>query len=133
MAALFLVYQPAWRGEFLWDDDAHLPRPELRTWQGLYRIWFELGAIPAYYPLLWSATWAEYNLWGGSTLGYHLVSILLHGVAVVLVALILRRLAIPGALLAAGIFALHPVHVESVAWISEQKNLFSGVFFWALC
>jgi tetratricopeptide (TPR) repeat protein len=127
--AVFLVYQPAWRGGFIWDDDAHVTKPELRSWHGLYRIWFELGATQQYYPLLHSAFWVEHNLWGDATLGYHLVNILLHAAAAVLVALVLRRLSVPGAYLAAALFALHPVHVESVAWITEQKNTLSAVFY----
>ena len=129
VVAVLLVYQPAWQGGFIWDDDAHVTRPELRSWHGLYRIWFDLGATQQYYPLLHSAFWVEHKLWGDATLGYHLVNILLHAAAAVLVALILRRLAIPGAYLAAAIFALHPVHVESVAWITEQKNTLSAVFY----
>ncbi len=127
--AVLLAYQPAWRGEFIWDDDAHVTKPELRSWHGLYRIWFELGATQQYYPLLHSAFWVEHNLWGDATLGYHLVNILLHAAAAVLVALVLRRLSVPGAYLAAALFALHPVHVESVAWITEQKNTLSAVFY----
>ena len=127
--AIFFVYQPAWQGGILWDDDAHLTRPDLRSWQGLYRIWFELDATAQYYPVLHSAFWIEHRMWGDATLGYHLVNILFHAVAVCLAALILRRLAIPGALLAAAIFALHPVQAESVAWISEQKNTLSAVFY----
>ena len=127
--AVFLVYRPAWQGGFLWDDAAHVTRPELRSWQGLSRMWFEPGATQQYYPLLYSAFWVEYKLWGETTLGYHLVSISLHAAAALLVALVLRRLAIPGAYLAAAIFALHPVQVESVAWITEQKNTLSAVFY----
>ena len=127
--AVLFVYQPAWHGGFIWDDDAHVTRPELRSWHGLYRIWFDLGATQQYYPLLHSAFWLEHKLWGDATLGYHLVNILLHATAAVLVALILRRLAIPGAYLAAAIFALHPVQVESVAWITELKNTLSAVFY----
>jgi protein O-mannosyl-transferase len=129
VVAVLLVYQPAWHGAFIWDDDAHVTGPELRSWHGLYRTWFELGATQQYYPLLHSAFWLEYKLWGDTTLGYHLVNILLHSLAAVMVALILRRLAIPGAYLAAAIFALHPVHVESVAWITELKNTLSAVFY----
>jgi protein O-mannosyl-transferase len=129
LVAVFLVYQPAWQGGLIWDDVAHVTRPELQSWQGLYRIWFNLGATQQYYPLLHSAFWVEHKLWGDATLGYHLVSILLHAVAALMVALILRRLAIPGAYLAAAIFALHPVHVESVAWITELKNTLSAVFY----
>ena len=127
-AAVFLAYQPAWQGGFIWDDDAHV-RPELQSWQGLGRIWCDLKATQQYYPLLHSAFWLEYRLWGDATLGYHLVNILLHVVAALLVAVILRRLKIPGAYLAAAIFALHPVHVESVAWITELKNTLSAVFY----
>jgi protein O-mannosyl-transferase len=129
--AVFLAYQPAWQGGFIWDDDAHLTSPELRSWHGLYRIWFDLGATQQYYPLLHSAFWLEHKLWGDSPLGYHLVNILLHTVAALMVAAILRRLKVPGAYLAAAIFALHPVQVESVAWITELKNTLSAVFYLA--
>ncbi len=129
VVAVLLVYQPAWQGGFLWDDEAHVTKPELRSWQGLYRIWFDVRATVQYYPLLHSAFWIEHKLWGDATLAYHLVNLLLHAAAAVMVALILRRLAVPGAYLAAAIFALHPVHVESVAWITEQKNTLSAVFY----
>ena len=127
-AAVFLAYQPAWQGGFIWDDDAHV-RPELQSWNGLCRIWCDLKATQQYYPLLHSAFWLEHRLWGDATLGYHLVNIALHVVAALLVAVILRRLKVPGAYLAAAIFALHPVHVESVAWITELKNTLSAVFY----
>jgi tetratricopeptide (TPR) repeat protein len=129
VVAVLLVYQPAWHGGFIWDDDAHVTKPELRSWQGLYRIWSDVRATLQYYPLLHSAFWIEHKLWGDTTLGYHLVNLLLHATAAVMVALILRRLAVPGAYLAAAIFAVHPVHVESVAWITEQKNTLSAVFY----
>jgi protein O-mannosyl-transferase len=125
----FVAYLPAVHGDRLWDDDAHITKPELQSLNGLYRIWFELGATQQYYPLLHSAFWLEHKLWGDSVLGYHLVNVLLHSTSVVLLFLILRRLNIPGALLAAAIFAVHPVMVESVAWITEQKNTLSGVFY----
>lgn len=126
---VFLAYQPAWHGALIWDDDAHLSRPEMQSWHGLYRIWFDLKATQQYYPLLHSVFWFEYWLWGRDTLGYHLVNIFLHTMAAILVAVILRRLAIPGAYLAAAVFALHPVQVESVAWITELKNTLSAVFY----
>ncbi len=129
--AVFLAYQPVWHGALLWDDDAHITAPGLRSWHGLYRIWFDVSATQQYYPLTETGYWAQYKLWGEAVLGYHLVSILLHAAAGVMVAMVLRRLAIPGALLAAAIFALHPVQVESVAWITEQKNTLSAVFYLA--
>ena len=55
VVAVFLAYQPAWRGGFIWDNQAHVTRPELRSWHGLDRIWFDLGATQQYYPLLHSA------------------------------------------------------------------------------
>lgn len=115
----------------LWDDDAHVTRPALQSWSGLVRIWTEVGATDQYYPFLHSFFWVQHRLWGDATIGYHLVSILLHALSACLLAAILRRLAIPGAWLAAFLFALHPVGVESVAWISEQKNTLSLAFYLA--
>jgi tetratricopeptide (TPR) repeat protein len=134
-AAVLLAYQPAWNGGLLWDDAAHLTRADLLSWRGLWRIWLEPGATQQYYPLLHSAFWLQHRLFGDSTTGYHLVSLALHCGAAVMVALALRRLEVPGAYLAAAIFALHPVQVESVAWITEQKNTLSAVFYLgaALC
>jgi protein O-mannosyl-transferase len=129
VAAVFLAYQPAWHGGFLWDDDGHVTRPELQSLHGLHRIWFDLGATQQYYPLLHTAFWIEHKLWGNAPLGYHLVNIALHALAALMVARLLQRLAIPGAFLAAAIFALHPVQVESVAWITELKNALSAVFY----
>src|SRR3982751_652369 len=97
----FLVYLPALQGSPLWDDDAHITKPELQSLHGLYRIWFEPGATYQYYPLLHSAFWLEQKLWGDSVLGYHLANLLWHLISVCLVFRILERLKIPGPLLAA--------------------------------
>src|SRR5262245_4062586 len=123
-----LAYQPAWHGGLLWDDDAHVGGPELRTVDGLRRIWFVPRTTQQYYPVLHTSFWMQQRLLGDSTTGYHLVNILLHIGCVVLVLKILRFLRIPGAELAAIIFALHPVNVETVAWISERKNTLSALF-----
>lgn len=123
------AYLPVLNGKLLWDDDAHITRPALRTLHGLWRIWFDLGATQQYYPLLHSAFWIEHRLWGDAVLGYHLVNIALHALAACMVVAIVRRLALPGAWLAGFIFALHPVCVEAVAWISEQKSTLSTVFY----
>jgi Flp pilus assembly protein TadD len=125
------IYHPALHGDFLWDDDAHVTRAELRSAAGLRHIWFDLGATQQYYPAVHSAFWIQHRLFGDATLGYHLTTAGLHAVAAFLIAVVLRRLAVPsaGAALAALIFAVHPVHVESVAWITELKNTLSGVFY----
>ncbi len=121
----------AWCG-FIWDDNLRVSEnPTLRSLAGLPRIWFELAANKQYYPLVFTSFWIEYRLWGADPLGYHLVNLLLHGTGAILLWRVLLALAVPGAWLAAAVFALHPVHVESVAWISERKNVLSGVFYLA--
>lgn len=123
------AYAPALRGNLLWDDDAHVTKQALRSLHGLWRIWFESGATQQYYPLLHSAFWIEHRFWGDAVLGYHLLNVTLHAAAACLVVLIMRQLRLPGAWLGGFIFALHPVCVEAVAWISEQKSTLSGVFY----
>jgi protein O-mannosyl-transferase len=124
-----VAYLPAWNGSPIWDDDAHLTKPELRSLDGLARIWTQPGATQQYYPLVHTVFWLEHQLWGDWPAGYHLLNILLHCASALLLVRILRHLQIPGAWLAAAIFALHPIQVESVAWISELKNMLSGVFY----
>jgi tetratricopeptide (TPR) repeat protein len=124
-----LAYLPALNGGFIWDDAGHVTRADLRSLAGLGRIWFEIGATQQYYPLLHSVFWLEHLIWGDSTLGYHLFNVLLHASTACLFGVLLRRLSVPGAWFAALLFALHPVCVESVAWISEQKNTLSSVFY----
>jgi tetratricopeptide (TPR) repeat protein len=131
IGATLIAYSPAWNGTPLWDDDAHMTKPELRSPAGLARIWLQPGATQQYYPVVHSVFWLEHRLWGDSTAGYHLVNILLHASGALLLVGILRRLRIRRAWLAGFIFALHPVEAESVAWISELKNVLSGVFFLA--
>ena len=127
-AVTILAYQPAWHGGLLWDDDNCTTPPELRSLDGLRRIWFQPRATAQYYPLLYTSYWVQQRLLGDSPSGYHLVNLLLHIGCVVLVLKILRFLRVPGAELAAIIFALHPVNVETVAWIAERKNTLSGIF-----
>ncbi len=129
--AALLAYWPALRGGLLWDDDAHVTSPALQSLHGLWRIWFQLGATQQYYPLLHSVFWIEHRFWGDAVLGYHLANLTQHAVSACLVVLIVRRFKLPGAWLAGCIFALHPVCVEAVAWISEQKSTLSGVFYLA--
>ena len=124
------VYIPAILSGYIWDDDVHVTDNfSLRTVEGLGRIWLEPKASPQYYPLVHTTFWLEYHLWQLHPLGYHLVNVFLHGLNGFLVFLVLRYLSVPGAWLAAAIFVLHPVHVESVAWITERKNVLSGFFY----
>ena len=131
VVTLLVAYYPALHGTPLWDDDGHLTRPELRTWAGLWRIWFDLAATQQYYPATHSAFWLEHRIWGDWYTGYHLVNVLLHALSALLLMRILRRLEIPGAWLAGALWALHPMQVESVAWMSELKNTLSGVLYFA--
>jgi protein O-mannosyl-transferase len=129
---VLIAYQQAWHIGYIWDDDSYVTNnPTLRDLRGLWRIWFELMATPQYYPLVHTSFWLEYHLWGLNPLGYHLVNVFLHVGASVLLWRVLVRLQVPGAWLAAAIFAVHPVGVESVAWITERKNVLSAIFYFA--
>ncbi len=128
----FAAYFPATSAGFIWDDDVYVQNNStLRSADGLRQIWFELRATPQYYPMVHSTYWIEYRLWGSSPAGYHLVNILLHVLGSLLLWRVLLLVRLPAAWFAAAIFALHPVHVESVAWITERKNVLSGVFYLA--
>jgi tetratricopeptide (TPR) repeat protein len=120
------AYAPVRRAGFVWDDDAHVTENlPLRSLSGLGDVWLHPRATPQYYPLVHTTFWVEHRLWGPRPLGYHLVNVLLHAANALLLWRLLRRLAVPGAFWAAALFAVHPVHVESVAWITERKNLLS--------
>jgi tetratricopeptide (TPR) repeat protein len=123
-----LVYLPALRCGFIWDDDAYLvDNRSVQTWDGLTKIWFDRRANHQYYPLVYSTFWVEYRLWGLSPGGYHFVNVAIHAATTVLLWRLLVALDVPGAWLAAALFGVHPVHVESVAWITERKNVLSGL------
>jgi protein O-mannosyl-transferase len=125
----FVAYLPAIRGGFIWDDDDHLTaNPAMTSTHGLRLIWSSL-AVSRYYPLTLTTFWVERRLWGLHPMPYHVVNIALHALNGILVYFVLRRLWIPAPWLAAMLWALHPVNVESVAWIAEMKNTQSGVFF----
>ena len=127
--AVVLVYLPSLQNGYIWDDDHYITNnATLRTPAGLLDIWLHPAATPQYYPLVHSGFWLEYHLWGLNPVGYHLDNVLLHAISCVLLYGILRRLRIPGALFTAALFAVHPVMVESVAWVTERKNVLSAVF-----
>ena len=131
IAAVLIAYLPALRAGFIWDDDRYVTKNvTLHDTAGLRRIWFDIGATPQYYPLVFTTFWFERRLWGiEDAAGYHMTNVLLHAANALLVWLVLSRLKIPGAWLAATLFAVHPVQVESVAWITERKNVLSGMFY----
>src|SRR6266436_5858129 len=129
-ALTIFAYRPAWNGGFLWDDDVYITNNELLTApDGLRRIWFSLDSPSQYFPLVYTMFRIEHALWGLNPTGYHCVNLLLHVANALLVWRVLARLNVPGAWLAGAIFALHPVQVESVAWITERKNVLMGFFF----
>ncbi len=141
-----IAYLPAIGAGYIWDDDSYLTENALvQSPDGLGPIWqlkfvdspdsalpVPVPNTPQYYPLVFSSFWVEHKLWGiEDASGYHLVNILLHGFNALLVWLVFRQLGVRGAWLIGAVFALHPVHVESVAWITERKNVLSGLFYLA--
>lgn len=127
---VFAAYSPALRAGYLWDDtdyvvhNANLTRPD-----GWHRIWFAPRQMVQYYPLVHSALRVEHHFWQLQPAGYHAVNILLQALNALFLWMILRRLAVPGSGWIAAIWAVHPLQVESVAWITEIKNLLSGCFY----
>ena len=136
LALILLVvisYLPAmlWGG-FVWDDIDHIPgEPAIAEWSGIRDIWFAPTQTkePHYRPMTYTTFWLEHKLWGFAPAGYHVVNVLLHLVNTLLLWRLLHRLAVPGAHLIAAIFAVHPLHVESVAWAIERKDVLSSMFY----
>ena len=128
-AIVVLIYAPSRNGGFLLDDDLYLTgNPVIKAADGLKRIWFTTQS-PDYWPVTNTSLWIEWRLWGMNPAGYHATNVALHILDSLLIWLVLRRLAIPGAFLAALLFAVHPVNVESVAWIAQRKNVLALFFF----
>lgn len=133
-----VAYWPAMRGAFILDDGPLITEnPIVQAPDGLSRFWRTSEATD-YWPLTNTSFWLEWRLWGVNPTGYHVTNLILHIVAALLIWAILGKLIIPGAFLAALLFVVHPVNVESVAWISQRKNTLALVFFllsilWYLC
>jgi tetratricopeptide (TPR) repeat protein len=123
------AYAPVLHNGLVWDDDSSVTQNHfIQAPDGLRSFWFTTRT-PDYWPVTASVLWLEWRLWGSSPAGYHAVSLGLHALAVLLLWDILRRRRVPGAYFAALLFAVHPVNVESVAWIAQRKNLLGMVFF----
>ena len=128
LATLFAAYQPVWRAGFIWDDDDHVTGNACVVGPlGLKEIWTTSAARIC--PLVLSSFRVQHALWGLKPLPYHLVTLLMHGLAAVVLWRVLLRLQVPGAWFGAALWALHPVQVESAAWITELKNTQSGLFY----
>ena len=130
LAVVALVaYLPVLRAGFVWDDDTFLTQnPLIRAADGLRRFWFTTDATD-YWPMTSTTLWVEWRIWGMQAAGYHATNLLLHVAECMMLWRILALLRVPGAFLAAMLFAVHPVNVESVAWIAERKNLVAMLFF----
>ncbi|MGA8146973.1 MAG: hypothetical protein WB870_05270, partial [Gallionellaceae bacterium] len=129
--ATLIAYWPALKGEFLWDDDSWTSGifNLVHNLPGLRKMWCDPTALQQYYPLSGTAFWLDYHFWGFRALPYHIENVLLHALAAFLLWRLLRLLQVAGAGLAGAIFALHPLMVESVAWIAERKNTLSLVLY----
>jgi tetratricopeptide (TPR) repeat protein len=126
VALSIVAFWPALGSGYIWDDDRYITEnPLLRSVHGLLRIWAEPDASPDYYPLTFTFLWIGWHVWGKSALGYHLANVLMHAFGAVMLWRLLRRLAVPGSLIAAAVFLVHPVQVETVAWVTEIKNILS--------
>lgn len=124
-----VVYLPVLHATLIWDDSFMVTDNKmLRSASGLYDIWFT-NKPADHIPVTLSALWLQYQLWGTNPLGFHVVNVLLHALGAVLLWRVLLQLRLPGAWLAAAVFALHPVCAASAAWVSEQKNTVSLVFY----
>jgi tetratricopeptide (TPR) repeat protein len=127
--SVLAAYWPALRGGFIWDDTSLVTGNDLiKADDGLHRFWFTTESAD-FWPVTMTSFWFEWRLWGPHAAGYHATNLVLHVMDTLLIWAILRRLRLPGAFIAAMLFAVHPVNVESVAWIAERKNLLAMLFF----
>ncbi len=125
VAAALFIYAPALNGAWLWDDNLLIfSNARLHSLTGLGKIWFAAPTTD-YWPLTWTLLWLEWHLWGDAQLGYHLVTLALHVASAFLIWRILARLGLRRGWIGALLFTVHPLAVESVAWISEIKNTLS--------
>ena len=127
-----ISYLPALSGGFVWDDVIFAEEPVIHSAAGLRSIWFSPADIRNeghYWPVVYTSFWLEHKLWGLAPAGYHAGNIALHLLNCLLLWRLLVCLRVPGAAVIAAVFAVHPVHVESVAWIIERKDVLSALFY----
>lgn len=131
LAITAAVFYPLQDADFIWDDHDHFVSDVLQTEpDALQRIWFSPNkTVWNYWPVSRSSFWLERQLWGVNAAYSHYLNIVLHTLSAVLLFCILTYIRMPGAWLAALIFAIHPLTVESVSWIAERKNVLSMFFF----
>jgi tetratricopeptide (TPR) repeat protein len=123
-----LAYARVFNAGFIWDDESHLTRnPCIVGPLGLKEVWTSARAV--YYPLVLTTFWTVHKFAGLSPWPYHLLNVFLHAGSAVLLWQVLRQLNVRGAWLGAALWALHPVMVQSVAWVTELKNTQSGFFY----
>jgi protein O-mannosyl-transferase len=128
IAFVLIAYAQVLRAGFIWDDESHLTRnPCVVGPLGLKEIWTTTQAV--YYPLVLTTFWALHKLFGLNPLPYHFLNIFLHVASAILLWRVLQGLRVRGAWLGAALWALHPVMVQSVAWITEVKNTQSCIFY----
>src|SRR5580658_7980155 len=129
IVSTMVIYWPALHGGWLWDDNVDITENlTTKGARGLWNIWFEPGTQPDYYPIKASVQWAQWHLWGADTFGYHVTNVMLHIASALLVWRLFDKLGLRLAWLGGLIFAVHPVQVESVAWIAELKNALAMPF-----
>jgi tetratricopeptide (TPR) repeat protein len=135
VVAVGWIYWPALRGDYLWDDDRYISNNYLlQTVAGLEKIWLRPGITADYYPVQATVQWVQWHLWGFDTLGYHVTNVVLHVISSLLVWRLLSKFRLRLAWLGGLLFAIHPVQVESVAWMAELKNTLSlPPLLWAMC
>jgi protein O-mannosyl-transferase len=127
--AVFSSYSPAINGKLIFDDDQLVTDNDLvQSPRGLHQLWRDPRALE-FYPITYDSYWIEWRMWEMHPAGYHVTNLILHVVGALLIWAVLRRLSVPGAFFAALIFAVHPVNVESAAWISQRRNMLSLLFF----
>ncbi len=127
-ALVFIAYAQVFRAGFIWDDESHLTRnPCVIGPLGLKEIWTSAQAV--YYPLVLTTFWALHKSVGLNPLPYHALNVLLHAASAILLWRVLKLLQVRGAWLGAALWALHPVMVQSVAWVTELKNTESCLFY----